>query len=63
MNRFEDAILKRLMSLIKTKTSWGKNELLTLIGDLAVDQISAIKPVRSTPIPKLTVSQCDLPEF
>lgn len=50
MNRFEDAILKKLMQHIRTKNSWGKNELLQLIGDLAVDQISQIKPVRKTPI-------------
>lgn len=51
MNRFEDAILKKLMRVIQSKNSWGKNELLHLIGELAVEQISEIKPLRVTPAP------------
>jgi len=64
MNRFEDAILKRLSRIIESKNSWGKNEILRVIGDLAVDQISQIKPVRQPIAPKPAAAPDDeLPPF
>lgn len=71
MNRNEDAVLNRLLRIIESKTSWGKNELKMVICDLAVDQLSQPMPIApkpskpnyDAPTPKLTVSFEDLPPF
>lgn len=45
MNKSERRILIRLQEELQRKTGWGRQELLTLIGDLAIEEVSRKLPL------------------